>query len=295
MATASLPNVLSKSTFLNLKRSQSILGPSEDRFFSFPVQSHYPPSNIVEKKPFCTPDKKNSLSKNTTFCRASSFREKKFFGKSLSQFPNPKIDEKNIFPKLVVSRKREFIPKAQSLPVSEIGTENLTETVTEAVLETVTDTVTEIGTKNRTETVPKHETETGTGHGTETVDMEQEGEEGTGKGKFVWKKNWYPVALIEDLPVSKPVPFQLLGINMVLWRDSEGRWRAFRDSCPHRLAPLSEGRITPEGLLQCSYHGWAFSGTGTCQLLPQAQKEGPEGRARESSRACAQTDRKSVV
>lgn len=32
--------------------------------------------------------------------------------------------------------------------------------------------------------------------------------------------------------------------------------RAFRDSCPHRLAPLSEGRVDKEtGNLSCNYHG----------------------------------------
>jgi len=33
---------------------------------------------------------------------------------------------------------------------------------------------------------------------------------------------------------------------------------------PHRLAPLSEGRVNAAGLLDCPYHGWAFAGSGTC-------------------------------
>jgi hypothetical protein len=33
-------------------------------------------------------------------------------------------------------------------------------------------------------------------------------------------------------------------------------WVVFEDRCPHRLAPLSEGRLEPStGQLMCSYHG----------------------------------------
>ncbi|GBG89787.1 hypothetical protein CBR_g49638 [Chara braunii] len=65
-----------------------------------------------------------------------------------------------------------------------------------------------------------------------------------------------------------------------------GTWRAFLDRCPHRLAPLSEGRIDEQGRLQCSYHGWSFSGDGTCKNVPQ---DGPEQRVTRSPRACAIT------
>ena len=36
-----------------------------------------------------------------------------------------------------------------------------------------------------------------------------------------------------------------------------------QNSCPHRCAPLSEGYITPQGNLACSYHGWSFNNNGT--------------------------------
>ena len=40
--------------------------------------------------------------------------------------------------------------------------------------------------------------------------------------------------------------------------------------CPHRLAPLSEGRIEPaDGSLYCNYHGWRFDGQGACRGIPQ--------------------------
>lgn len=68
--------------------------------------------------------------------------------------------------------------------------------------------------------------------------------------KFVWKDHWYPVSLIEDLDPSVPTPFQLLGRELVVWKDPQGQWRVFLDKCPHRLAPLSVRAICDA----CSFH-----------------------------------------
>ena len=106
--------------------------------------------------------------------------------------------------------------------------------------------------------------------------------------KFVWRDHWYPVSLVEDLDPRVPTPFQLLNRDLVIWNDpNSGDWVALDDRCPHRLAPLSEGRIDETGGLQCSYHGWSFDGSGACTRIPQAAPEGPEARAVRSPRACA--------
>ncbi len=91
-----------------------------------------------------------------------------------------------------------------------------------------------------------------------------------------------PVAFTSDLDASKPSNFKLLGEQLVLWHDGAA-WRAFADRCPHRLAPLSEGRITEDGLLECPYHGWAFSHAGACEVVPQDAG----GAVKTSPRACA--------
>ncbi|KAK9153850.1 hypothetical protein Sjap_001330 [Stephania japonica] len=118
--------------------------------------------------------------------------------------------------------------------------------------------------------------------------VEDSEETDSSSSKFSWRDHWYPVSLIEDLDPDLPTPFQLLGREIVLWKDRvSGDWIAFDDKCPHRLAPLSEGRIDEEGRLQCSYHGWSFDGCGSCVRIPQAASEGPEARAIGSPRACA--------
>jgi phenylpropionate dioxygenase-like ring-hydroxylating dioxygenase large terminal subunit len=105
--------------------------------------------------------------------------------------------------------------------------------------------------------------------------------------KFEPIESWYPVAYIEDLDKLTPTPFTLLDRDLVIWWDSLAEnWRAFDDRCPHRLARLSEGRIAEDGLLECPYHGWAFTGDGTCDRIPQQL---PDAKAETSRRACVKS------
>ena len=98
---------------------------------------------------------------------------------------------------------------------------------------------------------------------------------------------WYPIFYLEDLDRAKPNAFTLLGQDLVIWWEEKTQsWQVFEDKCPHRLAPLSEGRINQLGLLECPYHGWAFSGSSNCEAIPQ-QREG--AKAQTSQRACVKS------
>lgn len=93
--------------------------------------------------------------------------------------------------------------------------------------------------------------------------------------KFNWNTQWYPVAVVKDLDKDAPTAATILGRPLAIWWD-RSEWRVYADQCPHRLAPLSEGSISEEGHLRCSYHGWTFTGeAGECTLIPQAAKDGP--------------------
>ncbi len=110
---------------------------------------------------------------------------------------------------------------------------------------------------------------------------------GLDRDRFDWQEVWYPVFYIEDLDKNKPAKFTLLERDLVIWWDrNTNAWKAFDDRCPHRLVPLSEGRIAEDGLLECPYHGWAFKGDGSCDRIPQ-QPEG--GTAHTSKRACVKS------
>jgi len=105
-------------------------------------------------------------------------------------------------------------------------------------------------------------------------------------GVFSWRKAWYPLAVVADMDITRPMRLELLGENLVAWKDAKGAWCVFEDRCPHRNAPLSEGRVEDDGTLLCSYHGWRFDGLGRVAAIPQVSAaEFP--RLREHPRACA--------
>ncbi|KAL3160408.1 hypothetical protein ABBQ32_010732 [Trebouxia sp. C0010 RCD-2024] len=103
---------------------------------------------------------------------------------------------------------------------------------------------------------------------------------------FSWTKQWYPVALDKDLETYRPNAIKLLGKDLVLWKDGDSEWRCFDDVCPHRLVPLSEGRIETDGTLQCAYHGWRFNAEGACTTIPQAESAEAERKSAGHPRAC---------
>lgn len=64
-------------------------------------------------------------------------------------------------------------------------------------------------------------------------------------------------------------PANIYSLFRCIWKDASNTWQAFLDVCPHRLIPLSEGRITDAKELQCAYHGWCFEASGKCTAIPQ--------------------------
>jgi len=106
--------------------------------------------------------------------------------------------------------------------------------------------------------------------------------------EFSWTKQWYPVAVADMIDPTKPHPVTLLGTDLVVWYDSVAKkWNVFEDKCPHRLAPLSEGRVEPDGSLLCAYHAWRFDGEGKCTAMPQASNQREEDRIKGNPLSCA--------
>jgi len=105
---------------------------------------------------------------------------------------------------------------------------------------------------------------------------------------FNFFHHWYPLSPLEDLDPERPTPIRLLGQRVVVWKPrSSTQYRVFLDLCPHRLAPLSEGRVDEQtGHLMCSYHGWQFDEQGVCTHIPQA--DDPDLIEKNRNHYCAQ-------
>lgn len=78
---------------------------------------------------------------------------------------------------------------------------------------------------------------------------------------------WYPVAFTDQLPANGMAPFDLFGQPWLLFRDASGTAACIKDECAHRACPLSLGKVI-DGEIQCPYHGWQYSSTGSCTLMP---------------------------
>jgi phenylpropionate dioxygenase-like ring-hydroxylating dioxygenase large terminal subunit len=90
---------------------------------------------------------------------------------------------------------------------------------------------------------------------------------GTPAGRLM-RGDWQPAALVDELAGNRPVkPLRLLGENLVIFRDEDGRYGLVERDCPHRGADLAFGRLENGGL-RCSFHGWLFDVTGQCLETP---------------------------
>ena len=66
----------------------------------------------------------------------------------------------------------------------------------------------------------------------------------------LYRRFWHPVLLAEELPVPDcpPVRLQVLGEELVAFKDTDGRIGVLDRRCPHRLADLFWGRNENGGL-----------------------------------------------
>ena len=82
------------------------------------------------------------------------------------------------------------------------------------------------------------------------------------------RRYWQPAALVDELAGNRPVkPVRLLGENLVVFRDEQGRYGLIERACPHRGTDLAFGRLE-DGGLRCAFHGWLFDVTGRCLDTP---------------------------
>ena len=85
--------------------------------------------------------------------------------------------------------------------------------------------------------------------------------------------DWHPVAASASLPAGHTLAAELLGEELVLWRDSRGVCHAWQDRCPHRGTRLTLGAVAGDTLV-CRYHAWSFGVSGACVHVP-AQPDAP--------------------
>jgi len=91
------------------------------------------------------------------------------------------------------------------------------------------------------------------------------------------RNQWYVAAWSHEV-VGAPLARRIADEPIVLFRTASGSAVAFEDRCPHRLAPLSLGRVEGDRL-RCGYHGVVFDAEGACVAAP-GNATLPKGRVR---------------
>lgn len=87
---------------------------------------------------------------------------------------------------------------------------------------------------------------------------------------------WYAAGWDRDIAPGTATRIQILSEWIAIYRGDDGVIRAIGDRCPHRFAPLSEGKVVG-GLLECPYHGLRFDETGRCVHNPHGDGMIPKG------------------
>ena len=91
----------------------------------------------------------------------------------------------------------------------------------------------------------------------------------------IMRQHWIPACMSEEVAErdGKPVRVRLLGEDLVVFRDTEGRLGAIDEFCRHRGASLAFGRNEDCGL-RCLYHGWKFDVNGNVMDMPSEPDAG---------------------
>ncbi|GKQ41946.1 aromatic ring-hydroxylating dioxygenase subunit alpha [Streptomyces sp. A012304] len=108
-------------------------------------------------------------------------------------------------------------------------------------------------------------TDTGTGYGRKPSSHDARLTEvgpGTPMGEAL-RRHWQPIASSTALTSDVPHRVRMLGENLIVFRDGQGRPGVVFERCAHRGSSLFYGRIEEDGI-RCCYHGWKFDVQGHC-------------------------------
>jgi vanillate O-demethylase monooxygenase subunit len=90
------------------------------------------------------------------------------------------------------------------------------------------------------------------------------------------KNTWYVAALASEIGLQ-PVARTICDEHVLLMRKSDGVCVASGNRCPHRFAPLHQGAVVGDGVVQCPYHGLQFdAASGKCVHNPHGDGKIPQ-------------------
>ena len=90
------------------------------------------------------------------------------------------------------------------------------------------------------------------------------------------RRYWQPLCPVGELTEENPKKrVRILGEDLLIYRDDEGKLACIEEHCAHRRASLFFGFVEPGGI-RCCYHGWKFDVEGKCVERPFEPREATE-------------------
>lgn len=90
---------------------------------------------------------------------------------------------------------------------------------------------------------------------------------GTPGGELL-RRYWQPLCPAAEITAANPKKrIRIMGENLLVFRDGEGRIGCVEEFCKHRGASLYYGYIEDNGI-RCCYHGWKYDCSGQCTEQP---------------------------
>ncbi len=98
------------------------------------------------------------------------------------------------------------------------------------------------------------------------------------------RRFWIPALQVSDIPTPDcdPFPLEILGEQLVAFRDTSGKVGVLDEHCCHRGASLVCGRVEHGGI-RCLFHGWKFAVDGTVLETPNVNDPGFKDRIKAKS------------
>ena len=85
----------------------------------------------------------------------------------------------------------------------------------------------------------------------------------------VFKDKWTVIGIGSSVPhPGDAIPYNLLGIPLIILRNKENKIRVFHNVCSHRGYKLLENPCSLKNVLRCPYHSWSYNFDGKLVSTP---------------------------
>ena len=85
----------------------------------------------------------------------------------------------------------------------------------------------------------------------------------------VFQDKWIGIGIGSSVPnPGDALPYNLLGIPLIILRDKESKIRVFHNVCSHRGYKLLDKPCSLKNLLRCPYHSWSYNLEGKLVATP---------------------------